>query len=100
MEALVIHRGLNMVSWVILMLIGVITTSPPKPLKGSAPARYMKVSTNPIWFYALILCQSLAYAFGIAGAVAELYLGGKSQGNQFDVHRYIGITLLIPSFLQ
>ncbi|KAL5854494.1 hypothetical protein ACOSQ4_004296 [Xanthoceras sorbifolium] len=83
-----IHGGLNMVSWGILIPIGVMT------------ARYMKVFTDPTWFYTHIICQSAAYTFGIAGAVTELYLGGKSQGIQFDAHRYIGITLLILGFLQ
>ncbi|KAL5787241.1 hypothetical protein ACOSP7_004190 [Xanthoceras sorbifolium] len=76
------------VSWGILMPIGVMTT------------RYMKVFTDPTWFYTHIICQSAAYTFGIAGAVTGLYLGGKSQGIQFDAHRYIGITLLILGFLQ
>ncbi|KAL5854481.1 hypothetical protein ACOSQ4_004283 [Xanthoceras sorbifolium] len=83
-----IHGGLNMVSWGILMPIGVMT------------ARYMKVFTDPTWFYAHIICQSAAYTFGIAGAVTGLYLGEKSQGIQFDAHRYIGITLLVLGFLQ
>ncbi|KAL5856844.1 hypothetical protein ACOSQ3_004302 [Xanthoceras sorbifolium] len=76
------------VSWGILMPIGVMT------------ARYIKVFTDPTWFYAHIICQSAAYTFGITIAVTGLYLGGKSQGIQFDAHRYIGITLLILGFLR
>ncbi|KAK2634377.1 hypothetical protein Ddye_029169, partial [Dipteronia dyeriana] len=83
-----IHGGLNMASWGILMPIGVMT------------ARYMKVFTDPAWFCAHIVCQSSAYAFGIAGAVTGLYLGGKSEGIQFDAHRYIGIALVVLGFLQ
>ncbi|KAK1570452.1 hypothetical protein Q3G72_002127 [Acer saccharum] len=83
-----IHGGLNVISWGILMPIGVMT------------ARYMKVFMDPTWFYAHIICQSSAYAFGIAGAMTGLYIGGKSEGIQFDAHRYIGITLLILGFLQ
>ncbi|XP_031281267.1 cytochrome b561 and DOMON domain-containing protein At3g59070-like [Pistacia vera] len=83
-----IHGAVNMVSWGILMPIGVMT------------ARYMKVFKDPAWFYAHIICQCLAYTIGLGGAATGIYLGNKSHGIQFNAHRYIGILLFILGFLQ
>ncbi|KAJ4730100.1 Cytochrome b561 and DOMON domain-containing protein [Melia azedarach] len=83
-----VHGLINAVSWGFLMPVGAIT------------ARYMKVFQDPAWFYAHIICQTSAYALGIAGAVTGIYLGGKSHGIQHQTHRQIGILLLVLGFLQ
>lgn len=85
-----VHGTINAVSWGFLMPVGAIT------------ARYMKVfkSADPAWFYAHIICQSLAYLIGIAGAGTGIYLGNKSHGIQHSMHRTIGILLLVLGFIQ
>lgn len=81
---------LSVVSWGVLMPLGVII------------ARYMKVfkSADPAWFYLHAACQTSAYAVGVAGWGTGLKLGSDSVGIQYDTHRNIGIALFSLGTLQ
>ncbi|PKI74014.1 hypothetical protein CRG98_005631 [Punica granatum] len=85
-----IHGVLNVVSWGILMPIGVII------------ARYLRVfkSADPTWFYLHVTCQSSAYIIGVAGWATGLKLGSESKGITYSVHRTIGIILFCLATLQ
>ncbi|KAK1567103.1 hypothetical protein Q3G72_008249 [Acer saccharum] len=83
------HGGINMISWGILLPIGILIV------------RYTKECTeNRIWFYAHMICQSLGYTAGIVGAAIGFYLGVKSHGIQYDAHKSIGIVLFVLGFIQ
>lgn len=84
------HGVLNVVSWGILMPIGVII------------ARYLRVfkSADPAWFYLHAACQSSAYIIGVAGWGVGLKLGSDSKGITYHPHRNIGIALFCLATLQ
>lgn len=79
-----------MLSWGILMPIGMII------------ARYLKVfrSADPAWFYLHACCQTTAYILGISGWVTGLKLGKESKGIHHQTHGNIGITLFCLGTLQ
>ncbi|KAJ8642545.1 hypothetical protein MRB53_004293 [Persea americana] len=85
-----VHGVLSVVSWGVLMPLGVII------------ARYLKVfkSADPAWFYLHAACQTSAYAVGVAGWGTGLKLGRDSVGIQYDTHRNIGIALFSLGTLQ
>ncbi|XP_041028373.1 cytochrome b561 and DOMON domain-containing protein At5g47530-like [Juglans microcarpa x Juglans regia] len=85
-----IHGVLNVVSWGILMPIGVII------------ARYLRVfkSADPAWFYLHVTCQTSAYIIGVSGWATGLKLGNDSAGVQYTKHRTLGILLFILATLQ
>ncbi|XP_058196890.1 cytochrome b561 and DOMON domain-containing protein At4g17280-like [Rhododendron vialii] len=85
-----IHGVLNVVSWGIMMPLGVII------------ARYVKVfeSADPAWFYLHVTCQTSAYIIGVAGWATGMQLGNESPGVQQTVHRTIGILLFSLATLQ
>lgn len=85
-----IHGVLNAVSWGILFPIGAII------------ARYLRTfeSADPAWFYLHVLCQSSAYAIGVAGWGTGLKLGSDSKGVTYTGHRNIGIALFSLATVQ
>lgn len=85
-----IHGVLNVVSWGILMPLGVII------------ARYLRVfkSADPAWFYLHVTCQTSAYIIGVSGWATGLKLGNDSAGVQYTKHRTLGILLFILATLQ
>lgn len=84
------HGVLNAVSWGVLMPMGAMV------------ARYLKVfkSANPAWFYVHVVCQTSAYAVGVAGWATGLKLGSDSTGIKYTAHRNIGIILFAFATLQ
>ncbi|GJY94826.1 cytochrome b561 and DOMON domain-containing protein-like protein [Tanacetum coccineum] len=84
------HGVLNVVSWGVMMPIGAIA------------ARYLKAFNiaNPLWFYIHAVCQTGAFAVGIAGFVTGVMLGSDSTGITHTSHRYIGITLVTLGTVQ
>ncbi|CAM8908586.1 hypothetical protein QQ045_010436 [Rhodiola kirilowii] len=85
-----VHGALNMVSWGVLMPIGMII------------ARYLKVfrSADPAWFYLHAGCQTAAYVIGVSGWATGLKLGRESKGIHHETHGNIGITLFCLGTLQ
>ncbi|PIA36449.1 hypothetical protein AQUCO_03400374v1 [Aquilegia coerulea] len=85
-----IHGILNVVSWGIMLPLGIII------------ARYMKVfqSLDPAWFHLHRFCQSLAFVIGVAGWVTGMILGSQSQGIRHAAHGNIGIVLFSFATLQ
>ncbi|PHT64633.1 Cytochrome and DOMON domain-containing protein [Capsicum annuum] len=83
-----LHGLLNAVSWGIMMPIGILF------------ARYLKVFSDPAWFYLHSIWQITAYVIGVAGWVTGLQLGSESRGIQFTAHRTIGIVLFSLATLQ
>lgn len=81
---------MNAVSWGILFPIGAII------------ARYLRTfeSADPAWFYLHVLCQSSAYAIGVAGWGTGLKLGSDSKGVTYTGHRNIGIALFSLATVQ
>ncbi|KAJ1408423.1 Cytochrome b561/ferric reductase transmembrane [Sesbania bispinosa] len=78
-----VHGVLNVVSWGILMPLGVVI------------AMYMKVfpSADPAWFYLHVTCQTFAYIVGVARWGTGLKLGSDSVGIVYTTHRRLGIVL-------
>ncbi|TXG54258.1 hypothetical protein EZV62_019514 [Acer yangbiense] len=85
-----IHGILNVVSWGILLPIGVIIARYIRPFEGMDPA----------WFYLHISCQFSAYIIGAAGWGTGLKLGSKSKGVTYSTHRNLGIALFSLCTLQ
>lgn len=85
-----VHGVLNAVSWGTLLPMGAII------------ARYMKVAkaADPAWFYLHVACQSSAYVVGVAGWGLGLKLGADSEGITQNIHRNIGISLVVLATLQ
>ncbi|MCD7455876.1 hypothetical protein HAX54_029978 [Datura stramonium] len=83
-----LHGLLNAVSWGIMMPIGILF------------ARYLKVFSDPAWFYLHSIWQITAYVIGGVGWVTGLQLGSESHGIQFTAHRTIGIVLFSLATLQ
>ncbi|CAA0826596.1 Cytochrome b561 and DOMON domain-containing protein [Striga hermonthica] len=85
-----IHGVLNMVSWGIMLPVGIII------------ARYLKVfrSADPAWFYLHVFCQISGYAIGVSGWSTGLKLGSESHGITYSTHRNIGITLFVIATVQ
>ncbi|XP_016480725.1 cytochrome b561 and DOMON domain-containing protein At5g47530 [Nicotiana tabacum] len=83
-----LHGLLNAVSWGIMMPIGILF------------ARYLKVFSDPAWFYLHSIWQITAYVIGVAGWATGLQLGSESPGIKFTVHRTIGIVLFSLATLQ
>lgn len=83
-----LHGLLNAVSWGIMMPIGILF------------ARYLKVFSDPGWFYIHSVWQITAYVIGVAGWATGLQLGSESHGIQFTAHRTIGIVLFSLATLQ
>ncbi|CAH2079516.1 unnamed protein product [Thlaspi arvense] len=82
------HGILNAVSWGVLM-----------PL-GAMMARYMKVFTDPTWFYLHIAFQVSGYVIGVAGWATGIKLGNDSPGTSYSTHRNLGIALFTFATLQ
>ncbi|XP_060185211.1 cytochrome b561 and DOMON domain-containing protein At5g47530-like [Lycium barbarum] len=82
------HGLLNAVSWGIMMPIGILF------------ARYLKVFSDPAWFYLHSIWQITAYVIGVAGWAIGLQLGSESHGIQYTAHRTIGIVLFSLATLQ
>ncbi|GLJ53609.1 hypothetical protein SUGI_1143620 [Cryptomeria japonica] len=84
------HGIINVVSWGILMPIGIII------------ARYVKTFevADPAWFYLHAICQSSAYVIGVSGWATGLKLGSYSKGVEQTSHRRIGIALFCLATLQ
>ncbi|KAM7271292.1 hypothetical protein ACFE04_030506 [Oxalis oulophora] len=83
-----VHGVLNVVSWGIMMPIGVIFA---RFLKGMMPE-------NPTWFYLHMICQTCAYIIGVAGWATGMKLGNES--NICSMHRKIGITIFAFGTIQ
>ncbi|KAL9228370.1 hypothetical protein vseg_003959 [Gypsophila vaccaria] len=85
-----IHGVLNAVSWGLLFPFGAIIS------------RYLRTfeSADPTWFYLHAICQTSAYAIGVAGWATGLQLGTMSKGIVFETHRCIGIALFSLATLQ
>lgn len=85
-----IHGVLNVVSWGILMPIGVMI------------ARYLKVfeSADPAWLYLHASCQTTAYVIGVPGVATGIKLGNNYAGVEYTKHRIIGVLLFILATLQ
>ncbi|KAK4707528.1 hypothetical protein R3W88_028453 [Solanum pinnatisectum] len=83
-----LHGLLNAVSWGVMMPIGVLF------------ARYLKVFSDPAWFYLHSIWQITAYVIGVAGWATGLQLGSESNGIQFTAHRIIGFVLFSLATLQ
>lgn len=88
MDSFQLHGLLNAVSWGIMMPIGILF------------ARYLKVFSDPAWFYLHSIWQITAYVIGVAGWATGLQLGSESNGIQFTAHRIIGIVLFSLATLQ
>lgn len=84
------HGVLAVVSWGILMPIGVMI------------ARYAKTFevANPAWFYLHAFCQTSGYAIGVSAWGTGLRLGSYSKGIEQTSHRRIGIALFCFATLQ
>ncbi|KAK7302317.1 hypothetical protein RJT34_13203 [Clitoria ternatea] len=84
-----VHGILNVISWGILMPIGVILV------------RYLKAfdGLGATWFHLHRSCQSLALLIGIAGFCTGLYMGNNSKVHHAP-HRCIGITLMCLALTQ
>ncbi|GLJ53632.1 hypothetical protein SUGI_1144000 [Cryptomeria japonica] len=84
------HGILTVVSWGILMPIGVMI------------ARYVKTFevADPAWFYLHAICQTSGYAIGVGGWATGLKLGSYSKGIEQTSHRRIGIILFALATLQ
>ncbi|KAI3450806.1 hypothetical protein Pfo_007471 [Paulownia fortunei] len=85
-----IHGVLNVVSWGIMLPIGIII------------ARYLRAfpSADPAWFYLHVFCQVSAYAIGVAGWGIGLKLGSESKAVTYSGHRNIGIALFALATVQ
>ncbi|EPS67328.1 hypothetical protein M569_07445, partial [Genlisea aurea] len=85
-----IHGILNTISWGILFPVGILI------------ARYLRSfpGADPAWFYLHVSCQIIGYAIGVAGWATGMYLGNKSKGVTFSLHRSIGIALFTLATLQ
>ncbi|CAN8232647.1 unnamed protein product [Cochlearia groenlandica] len=82
------HGILNAVSWGVLM-----------PL-GAMMARYMKVFTDPTWFYLHIAFQVSGYVIGVAGWATGIKLGNDTPTTSYSTHRNLGIALFTFATLQ
>ncbi|ESQ33223.1 hypothetical protein EUTSA_v10004354mg [Eutrema salsugineum] len=82
------HGILNAVSWGVLMPMGAMM------------ARYMKVFTDPTWFYLHIAFQVSGYVIGVAGWATGIKLGNDSPGTSYSTHRNLGIALFTFATLQ
>ncbi|XP_021719418.1 cytochrome b561 and DOMON domain-containing protein At4g17280-like [Chenopodium quinoa] len=85
------HGVMNVVSWGILMPLGIII------------ARHMKAiipSADPTWFYLHVGCQLTAYIVGVAGWATGLKISNGSHEFFHLSHRWIGIILFCMATLQ
>uniref|UniRef100_A0A1J3DA86 Cytochrome b561 and DOMON domain-containing protein n=1 Tax=Noccaea caerulescens TaxID=107243 RepID=A0A1J3DA86_NOCCA len=82
------HGILNAVSWGVLMPLGAMT------------ARYMKVFTQPAWFYLHIAFQVSGYVIGVSGWATGIKLGNDTPGTSYSTHRNLGIALFTFATLQ
>ncbi|VVB01429.1 unnamed protein product [Arabis nemorensis] len=82
------HGILNAVSWGVLLPMGAMM------------ARYMKVFTDPTWFYLHIAFQVSGYVIGVAGWATGIKLGNDSPGTSYSTHRSLGIAIFTFATLQ
>ncbi|XP_010258535.1 PREDICTED: cytochrome b561 and DOMON domain-containing protein At3g07570-like [Nelumbo nucifera] len=75
------HGALNILSWGILMILGVIM------------ARYFK-RYDPTWFYAHLTIQLTGFVLAIAGIITGFFLEDQTSGD-VDTHKAIGIFVLV-----
>lgn len=75
-----------MLSWGILMIIGVII------------ARHFK-ERDPLWFYLHVGIQSSAFTLGIVGIICGFILEDKVSAN-VSTHKGLGIFILVLGCLQ
>ncbi|KAK6780147.1 hypothetical protein RDI58_022331 [Solanum bulbocastanum] len=80
------HGVLNMLSWGILIPIGVMV------------ARYFR-QYDPIWFYSHTTIQSLAFLLGFVGIVCGFLLEDRLSAH-VDKHKALGIFILVLACLQ
>ncbi|XP_015086250.1 cytochrome b561 and DOMON domain-containing protein At3g07570-like [Solanum pennellii] len=80
------HGVLNMLSWGILIPIGVMV------------ARYFR-QYDPIWFYTHTTIQSIAFLLGFSGIVCGFVLEDRLSAH-VDKHKAIGIFILVLACLQ
>ncbi|GLJ53599.1 hypothetical protein SUGI_1143430 [Cryptomeria japonica] len=84
------HGVLTVVSWGILMPIGIMIARYAKTFKAADPA----------WFYLHAFCQTSGYIIGVSGWGTGLKLGSYSKGVEQTSHRKIGIALFCFATLQ
>ncbi|XP_057828990.2 cytochrome b561 and DOMON domain-containing protein At5g35735 [Cryptomeria japonica] len=84
------HGVLTVVSWGILMPIGIMIARYAKTFKAADPA----------WFYLHAFCQTSGYIIGVSGWGTGLRLGSYSKGVEQTSHRRIGIALFCFATLQ
>ncbi|KAI4329932.1 hypothetical protein MLD38_028258 [Melastoma candidum] len=80
------HGILNMLSWGILMIVGILV------------ARHCK-NWDPVWFYAHIAIQSCAFVLGVVGIICGFVLENKLSVS-VSSHKSLGIVILVLGCLQ